>query len=149
MSQRFVVRQLAPHDRAAWEPLWVGYRTFYQSAAPAQNIDALWARLHDPMVPVHGLGAFDGERLLGITHYIFHHVTVAPDPRCYLNDLFTVEEARGRGVARALIEAVYAAARAASSSTVYWMTHETNTVAQALYDRVAEKSGFIQYRKVL
>ena len=70
-------------------------------------------------------------------------------PTCYLQDLFTAESARGQGVGRALIETVYERARAAGSQRVYWHTHETNRTAQALYDRVAERSGFIVYRKDL
>lgn len=70
-------------------------------------------------------------------------------PICYLQDLFTSEGSRGRGVGRALIQEVCLRARAAGSTRVYWQTHETNQVAQLLYDRVAERSGFIVYRRDL
>lgn len=72
---------------------------------------------------------------------------IAIGPNCYLQDLFTTESARGKGVARALITAVYEQARLAASPRVYWQTHETNSTAMALYDKVAEKSGFVVYRK--
>jgi hypothetical protein len=48
----------------------------------------------------------------------------------------------------ALIEAVYEEAQAVDAARVYWQTHETNHVAQRLYDAIAEKSGFIVYRKL-
>jgi GNAT superfamily N-acetyltransferase len=70
-------------------------------------------------------------------------------PICYLQDLFTSEEARGRGVGRALIEAVYERAKAVGSPRVYWQTHETNAAAQRLYNKLAERSGFIVYRRDL
>jgi GNAT superfamily N-acetyltransferase len=95
------------------------------------------------------LVAEDGEALIGIVHYLFHRSTWMLGPNCYLQDLFTADAARGRGVAGALIEAVCEAAAAAGASRVYWNTHETNAVARSLYDKVATRSGFIQYRREL
>lgn len=82
-------------------------------------------------------------------HYLFHHSTWTVGPYCYLQDLFTAPDARKQGVAHALIEAVAAAAHAAGASRVYWLTHDTNTTAMAFYDRVATRSGFVQYRRLL
>jgi GNAT superfamily N-acetyltransferase len=96
---------------------------------------------------MHALVAESGGELLGLTHYLFHRSTIMIDPVCYLQDLFTVEAARGKGVGRALIEGVYCEARLAGSPRVYWQTHETNRTARTLYDKVAENQGFIIYRK--
>lgn len=142
------IRPLSAADRPAWEPLWVGYLTFYGATLAPEVTDTTWARLLDPGEPMHALGAFEGERLLGITHYIFHRSTWTSGDYCYLQDLFTAEAARGRGIGRALIEAVAERARAAGASRVHWLTQEGNATARALYDRVADRSGFIQYRKV-
>jgi len=90
-----------------------------------------------------------GGGLIGLAHTILHRNTAMIAPVCYMQDLFVAQEARGHGVGRALIEAVYARARAAGLPRVYWQTHETNATAQALYDKVAERSGFIQYRKAM
>jgi len=144
-----VIRPLSPDERAAWEPLWQGYLAFYGTSVPAETTATTWARLHDPAEPMHVLGALSGSDLLGIVHYIFHRSTWTVGDYCYLQDLFTVEAARGRGVGRALIEAVVDRARDAGASRVYWLTHETNAPARALYDRVADRPGFIQYRRVL
>ena len=143
------VRPLTPADRKAWEPLWAGYLAFYEATLAEGATDIAWARFHDPAEPIAALGAFgpDG-RLLGIVHYLFHRSTWTIGNYCYLQDLFTAEEARGKGAGRALIEAVYERAREAGASRVYWLTHETNDVARALYDKVADDPGFMQYRKI-
>ena len=98
---------------------------------------------------MHALVAEGASGLLGLTHYLFHRSTTQIAPTCYLQDLFTVEAARGKGVARALINEVYSRAKKAGAPRVYWQTHETNATAMMLYDKVAEKSGFVVYRKML
>ncbi|MCG7394131.1 GNAT family N-acetyltransferase [Microvirga sp. ACRRW] len=142
------IRAFTPDDREAWEPLWQGYLTFYKSSLPAEVTEATWQRLNDPAEPMHGLVALLDGKIVGIVHYLYHRSTWTTADYCYLQDLFTAEEARGRGVGRALIEAVYERAKADGAARVYWLTHETNTDAQALYDKVASRSGFIQYRQV-
>jgi len=140
------VRPFTADDRDAWDPLWQGYLTFYRSSLPAEVTDTTWRRLLDPAEPMHGLAAVLDGTILGIVHYLYHRSTWTTGDYCYLQDLFTAEEARGRGVGRALIEAVYERAQADGASRVYWLTHETNSPAQVLYDKVAARSGFIQYR---
>ena len=98
---------------------------------------------------MHALVADNAGQLLGMAHYLFHRSTIQIPPTCYLQDLFTAEDARGQGVGRALIEAVYDRARAAGSPKVYWQTHESNTTALKHYDKIAEKSGFLVYRRTL
>ena len=107
-----------------------------------------WARLHDPAEPMGALGAYVDGKLCGIAHYIFHRSCWSIGDYCYLQDLFVAEAARGRGLGRALIAAVEETARAAGASRIHWLTHETNADARALYDKLAERSGFIQYRKL-
>src|SRR5271154_3254653 len=128
-----------------------GYNAFYgrsgKTALPRAITDMTWARFFDAYEPVHGLVAESGGTLLGLTHYLFHRSTTAIEPLCYLQDLFTVEAARGKGVGRALIEEVYQRAKRAGCGRVYWHTHETNATAMRLYDKLAEKSGFLVYRK--
>ena len=144
----FIVRPLAADDREQWLGLWQGYLDFYESDVPASVTNLAWNRLLDPEAPIHGLCAAttDG-RILGIVHYLFHPVTWAAGPRCYLEDLFTSADARGRGVGRALIEAVYAAADARGADQVYWLTQEFNATARRLYDRVPTATPFIKYRR--
>jgi GNAT superfamily N-acetyltransferase len=146
-----IVRPVARDDYPQWLPLWDGYNAFYGregKTALAPDITRMtWARFFDSYEPVHALVATENDRLLGIVHYLFHRSTTAIEPICYLQDLFTDEAARGKGIGRALIEAVYREAKNAGSSRVYWQTHETNATARLLYDRVAERSGFIVYRK--
>ena len=140
------VRPIERRDRQQWEPLWEGYNTFYERTIPAAITDTTWGRFFDAYEPVRALVAEEGGRLIGLVHYIFHRNTTMISPTCYLQDLFTAKEARGKGVGRALIEAVYARAKEAGCPRVYWQTHETNQTAQRLYDKVSKKSGFIVYR---
>ena len=148
-----VVRPVVADDRARWQPLWDGYNAFYgrhgATALPEAVTDTTWGRFLDPAEPVHALVAERDGQLIGLTHYLFHRSTILVEPTCYLQDLYTVEAARGAGVGRALIAAVYDAARAAGASRVYWQTHETNATAMRLYEQVAERSGFVVYRKLL
>lgn len=148
-----VVRFVTADDFHAWKPLWDGYNAFYGRSADTALPDAFtriaWSRFLDPAEPMHALVAERDGRLIGLAHYLFHRSTTNPADSCYLQDLFTTEQARGLGVGRALIEAVYANARAAGAARVYWQTHETNAVAMQLYDKVAQKSGFIVYRQAL
>jgi GNAT superfamily N-acetyltransferase len=138
-----------PGDRAAWEPLWEGYNRFYGRRLPAEITTVTWARFFDPREPVHALVAEGEGRLLGIAHYLFHRSTIHVGPTCYLQDLFTDESARGRGIGRALIAAVSDGAREGGAARLYWQTHETNVQAMRLYDAVAQRSGFVVYRLAL
>jgi GNAT superfamily N-acetyltransferase len=142
-----MIRELRREDRAQWEVLWAGYLTFYKTELPAATTEVLWGRLFDVAEPMHCLVADEDGKLLGLVHFIFHRNTWEVNDVCYLEDLFTAPESRGKGVGRALIEAVYAEAQAAGLKRVYWMTHETNTQAMILYDQMAGKPGFVQYRK--
>ena len=152
MSVDLIIRPVTRQDYERWLPLWNGYNAFYgRSGATALSPDITamtWARFFDAYEPVHALVAASGGELLGLVHYLFHRSTTAIEPVCYLQDLFTAKAARGKGVGRALIHGVYEQARRAGSPRVYWQTHETNLTAMQLYDKVAERSGFVVYRKV-
>ena len=147
MAGKVVIRPVGADEREAWEPLWNGYLAFYKATLAPGASDVAWQRFHDPDEPMFLLGAYVEGRLTGIVHYLFHRSTTMIAPTCYLQDLFTEASRRTKGVGRALIGAVYEQARAAGLSRVYWQTHETNETAMGLYDKVAEKSGFLIYRK--
>jgi GNAT superfamily N-acetyltransferase len=147
------VRRASRDDYAQWLPLWQGYNEFYGRSGPTAIDPAItastWERFFDPYEPMHALVAEDGSRLVGIAHFLLHRSTTAIAPTCYLQDLFTAQALRGKGIGRALIEAVYQWAATNGCGRVYWQTHETNITAQRLYDAMAERSGFIVYRKLL
>ena len=144
----YEIRPIRADERAEWESLWQNYQAFYKVVIPDQTTAVTWARLHDPAEAMGVLGAYMNGRLCGIVHYLFHRSCWTVGDYCYLQDLFVAEGARNLGVGRALILAVEDRARAAGASRVYWLTHETNADARVLYDRLAERSGFIQYRKL-
>ena len=136
-------------DRAAWERLWQGYQRFYKVEIAQVVSDLTWSRLFEPDEPMWACLAWQGARAVGMVHWIFHRSTWTSGPYCYLQDLYVDEDIRGSGAGRALIAHVRAEAEAAGASRLYWLTHETNTDAMKLYDKVAEKSGFVQYRITL
>ncbi|AVV45600.1 GNAT family N-acetyltransferase [Streptomyces sp. ID05-04B] len=134
---------LGPEDRDAWEALARGYKTFYRTEVTDAVYEATWRRLRDG-TEVHAVVARLEGDLVGIAHYLFHSTAWMADS-CYLQDLYVDEAARGRGVARALIERVAGAARARGASRLYWTTQEDNATARALYDKVAGFNGFVRY----
>jgi GNAT superfamily N-acetyltransferase len=152
-SRDSLVRPVARDDFARWKPLWDAYNAFYGRAGPTALPDdvtqATWARFFDAYEPMHAFVAERDGSLLGLVHFLFHRTTNQIAPTCYLQDLYTASDARGQGIGRALIEAVYGRAAEAGIPRVYWHTHETNQVAMCLYDQVAEKSGFVVYRRTL
>jgi len=153
VTATITVRALQRADYAAWRSLWDGYNVFYgrtgPSALPEAVTEMTWTRFFDVYEPMHALVAERAGWLLGFAHYLYHRSTIHLLPVCYLEDLFTLEAARGQGVATTLIETVYAAARADGVRALYWQTHESNVVARRLYDKMAANLGFIVYDKAL
>lgn len=159
VARQFHVRPIVRDDHDQWLALWHAYNVFYGRTGNPPVEPAVtartWQRFFDEGEPLWALVAEDaaagskGGRLIGFTHYLFHLGTNHIAPLCYLEDLFTAEAARGRGVGQALIEAVCDAARVAGAARVYWQTHRGNATARRLYDRVAENSGCIVYEKAL
>ncbi len=135
--------ELTDADRSVWEPLARGYKAFYNTEVDAAGYDAAWRRLRAGP-PLLALGAWRQDRLLGMAHGVFHASPWA-DEVCYLQDLFTSPDARGLGVAAALIKELARHARRRGCARLYWLTHESNARARALYDRVAQHHGFIRY----
>ena len=133
-------------ERAIWEELWTGYLDFYNTTISLETKSVTWARLHDPNEPMYLLrrSGPDGSlhRALPLSS------ALELGDYCYLQDLFVAADARGKGVGAALIKEVETIARAAGASRIYWLTKEDNVAARALYDKLADRSGFIQYRKL-
>ena len=143
------IRALSANYHAAWLPLWRGYQAFYKVDIADPVTQSTWSRMLDPSEPVHGaLAVLDG-KAVGLVHFLFHRSTWSISDVCYLQDLFVAPELRGQSIGERLIAHVYDAARRAGCAEVYWLTHETNTTAMKLYDRIADRPGFVQYSKTL
>ena len=136
-------------DRAAWQTLWQAYQAFYRADISAAVSDVTWRRLRDPAEPMWAVLAHAAEQPVGLVHWIRHRSCWTTGDYVYLQDLFVAPGSRGGGIGRRLIAHVYAEAQSAGCARVYWLTHETNQAAMRLYDQVAERSGFVQYRKLL
>ncbi len=149
MPPAIMVRAIRESDYEAWLPLWAGYNAFYgregATALDPEITRATWRRFFDPAEPVFALVAESDDEVLGLTHYLYHRSTTRIELTCYLQDLFTLPAARGRGVGRALIEAVYREAAASGIKRVYWQTQHSNATGRLLYDKVARHLGFIVY----
>jgi GNAT superfamily N-acetyltransferase len=145
--------QLSPlgaNDYEAWLPLWQGYLTFYKASVDEATTRLTFGRLTGGTEPMGAFLARDAAgRAVGMVHWIQHRSCWTQGDYCYLQDLFVAPDVRGGGVGRQLIEAVYTLARSRGCSRVHWLTHETNSDAMKLYDRIADRSGFLQYRKIL
>ncbi len=143
-----MIRPLQAGDRAAWDRLWSGYLRFYAQNLAPDVTDATWRRFVDPAGDLHGLCALDAnDGMVGFVHYLFHPVTWSIGDRCYLEDLFVAEAARGLGAGRRLVEAVYRAADERGADQVYWFTQESNVAARELYDRVGRLTPFVKYQR--
>ena len=153
MRSPWAVRLIEASDYPGWRPLWDGYNAFYgrqgASALPEPITLSSWQRFLDPGEPMYALVSADQGRLVGLAHYLFHRSTIRPELSCYLSDLYTLPSHRGRGIARALIEGVYAQCRSAGIKAVYWQTHESNAAGRRLYDTLASYDGFIVYDREL
>ena len=143
------IRPVTAQQHNAWLPLWSGYQAFYKTNIAAEISEVTWSRLLDPAEPMGAALAWEGDEAVGLVHHIRHRSCWTIGDYVYLQDLFVSPESRGAGVGRKLIEHVYDLAREAGCSRVHWLTQETNTGALLLYDRIAERSGFIQYRRTI
>jgi GNAT superfamily N-acetyltransferase len=144
------VRQLRDEDRVAWDELWRGYLRFYRADVSAAVTEATFARLRDETDGLLGLIAADADdRPVGLAHLVFHPSTWSKTSYCYLEDLFVSPAARGGGIAHALFDAVYAAARERGAEKVYWHTQQYNGAARSLYDTVGNVTSFIVYEREL
>lgn len=143
------IRLVTSDDHAAWLPLWQAYLRFYNTELPDAVTQSTWQRLLDEHEPTHAALAWHGDQAVGLVHFIYHRSNWSIENSCYLQDLLVTEHSRGTGVGRQLIEFVYATAKADGCCKVHWLTHETNATAIQLYERIAERPGFIQFRKAL
>ena len=141
------IRPLAAADFDVWLPLWKGYQEFYKANIADEVTRVTFARILDDREPMFAALAWVSGEAAGLVHWILHRSNWTIGDYCYLQDLFVAEDRRGLGLGRKLIEHVYTEAEKAGCARVHWLTHETNTDAMLLYDRIAELSGFVQYRK--
>lgn len=137
------------NDYPSWQPLWQAYLTFYKTELSDEVTASTWQRLLDSQEPTYSALAWVDGRAVGMVNWVYHRSNWSIENSCYLQDLFVDSEQRGLGIGRKLIEHVCNAAKAAGCAKVHWLTHETNATARSLYEQVAERSGFIQFRKAL
>ena len=143
------IKPLSQDSYDSWLNLWQGYLDFYNTDLPVSTTENTWQNLHNNEVPIYGFEAWSETQLVGIVHVMLHPSTWSQTESCYLHDLYVNESVRGKGIGRALIEAVYNFAHSRECNRVYWTTQEGNTASRLLYDQLADKTDMIQYRKNL
>jgi GNAT superfamily N-acetyltransferase len=143
------IRAVTEQDRTAWRTLFRAYLAFYNTVLADAVIDSTWQRLLDPSEPTHAALAWKDGVAVGMVHFIYHRSNWSIANACYLQDLLVIADQRGTGIGRQLIEHVYVTAKADGCDKVHWLTHESNAIAIALYQRIAERPGYIQFRKML
>ncbi len=146
ISPNVQVRFLSPDEKEQWLPLWNGYLAFYGTTVPDHITTHTWQRFHDPAEPIFAVGAYRDNQLIGFTNYVLHRSSWAEHHYCYLEDLFVAPAARGKGAGKMLMRYVQERAQEAQASRLYWVTKEDNHAAQKLYEQLAERTDFIQYR---
>jgi len=142
------IKAIDANDFDIWLPLWKAYQRFYEVDIAFSVTVQTRARFLDPVEPMRAALAMGGGQALGLVHSIYHRSAWTVDDHCYLQDPFVADDVRGGGIGRALIEHVYEDEKRRGASRVYWLTHETNHNAMQLYDRIVDRSPFIQYRKL-
>jgi GNAT superfamily N-acetyltransferase len=145
-----MIRALTADDYPGWLPLWRGYLRFYRGEVSDEVTLGTFRRLAGGLDGMTGLVAEDPAgtgTLAGLAHLVFHPSTWASQPYCYLEDLFVAPSARGSGLSRQLIDAVYAEADRRGAARVYWETQEYNGAARSLYDLVAHRTSFVVYER--
>ncbi|MBA1232366.1 GNAT family N-acetyltransferase [Pseudomonas viridiflava] len=144
-----LIRPVTADDQQAWLPLWQSYLRFYKTELAEGVSEVTWQRLLDPNEPTHSALAWVDGNAVGMVNFIYHRSNWSIGNSCYLQDLIVAPEQRGTGLGRQLIEHVYATAKADGCEKVHWLTHETNATAIQLYERIADRAGYIQFRKAL
>ena len=148
MSDSITIRPLHSSDETEWRRLWTGYLDYYETSVPEEVYQTTFQRLVSTDHPnQNGLIALQGDRPVGLVHYIYHPHNWKIEDVCYLQDLYADPAARGTGVGRTLIEAVYKEADTDGCPTVYWLTQDFNETARRLYDRIATLTPFIKYTR--
>ncbi|GFM80657.1 N-acetyltransferase [Pseudomonas cichorii] len=143
------IRPVTADDHGAWLPLWQAYLRFYKTELADDVSDVTWQRILDPAETTNSALAWLDGKAVGMVNFIYHRSNWSIKNACYLQDLIVAPEQRGTGIGRQLIEHVYATAKANDCDKVHWLTHETNATAIQLYERIAERGGYIQFRKAL
>ena len=148
MTQSFEIRELSDNDFINWKTLWTQYLEFYKTSVENLVYETTFKRLiSSNCLSQNAFVAEQENELIGLVHYIYHPHNWKIEDVCYLQDLFVLKTARGTGVGRALMEAVYLAADRNKTSTVYWLTQDFNEQARELYDNIGILTSFIKYNR--
>lgn len=146
-AENVTIRLAEAKDRAQWEPLFLAYGVFYETAFSPVVLDGVWQWILDDTHPLSAFVAVRDNTLLGFAHLREQADTFVAGPSWFLDDLFTTPETRGQGVGRALIDAVTSHAAHHGGGDLRWITAADNNPAHYLYDSLATKTSWVLYEK--
>ena len=145
MTPAVVVRPVEPADHDAWAPLFAAYRKFYELDDEPDVVERVWGWIQDEAHEENALVALSDGEIVGFAHHRMYARPAEGGTGLFLDDLFTAEHVRSRGVARALINRLAEMARERGAAKVRWVTAADNATAQRLYDDVAERTDWVTY----
>ena len=142
------IRPLVASDELEWRRMWTAYLEFYETSVEEEVYQTSFSRLlSGDAGEFQCLIAESNGKPVGLAHFLYHRYMWSIEDTCYLMDLYCDPDSRGKGVGRALIEAVHETARQHGVTSTYWMTQEFNYKGRMLYDKVATRTPFIVYSK--
>lgn len=128
-----------------WIELYHKYAEYYQVDIPKDNFDLTWKWLKSENYPFWGILADVDSKIVGFAHF---RSLPSPLDSCevgFLDDLFVLQEYRGKKIGYSLIEKVHQIGKSKNWPYINWITKDDNYTARTLYDKISTKTDWNFY----